>query len=372
VGESSSDPIAIKIFLIGCGQGDTILINVSRAAPRSEHWILVDCYLKKREGVRKKFFDFVEEHEIRRLDLIVQTHADLDHFFGMDQVLRHFTSGDRSLGRYVDGGLDPKQARAIMVDRQAHSRYVELQNTINELMDANLVEVRGFGPETEPIGLASDATSVEIVPLFPTSKKARIEAWKQVLRVGQNQKTKLDSNALAIIMAIKVQAPGGRFHALFTSDADAESVREALSLWARLAAGSGPGDGFDVVKVPHHGSIRSHTPELAGAGLHVVQSPIAAITCGEGAVLPDRFVLNGLLSANWRVLATTTRRLLGGDGTRKRRNHPTDISGRGKKHDLIYFEWDLEITWSPGNGLTADPKDAHIFIGDAHHYGTAQ
>ena len=190
--------------------------------------------------------------------------------------------------------------------------------------------------------------------------------------MGQNQKTKLNSNALAIIMAIKVQAPGGRFHALFTSDADAESVREALSHWARLAAGSGPGNGFDVVKVPHHGSIRSHTPELAGAGLHVLQSPIAAITCGDGAVLPDQYVLKGLLSANWRVLATTTRQQLGRGGTRKRRNHPMDIFGRGKKHDVVYLEWDLRITWSPGNGLTADPEDAHIVIGDAHHYGTAQ
>src|SRR5438067_13331787 len=99
---SNPEHLAVAIHLFPCGHGDTILIEYG-----DNRWSLIDCFLPKKDGTRDRFFDFVANRaKIRRLDFIFQTHPDYDHYHGMIDVIQHFTTGGRSVGWYLDTGLN--------------------------------------------------------------------------------------------------------------------------------------------------------------------------------------------------------------------------------------------------------------------------
>jgi beta-lactamase superfamily II metal-dependent hydrolase len=79
----------INVYVFACGHGDTILLNLSRA------WYLVDCNLTNNDGMRQRFFEFIRQHQIEQLDCIFQTHPDIDHFRGMEEILDYFTRDGR-------------------------------------------------------------------------------------------------------------------------------------------------------------------------------------------------------------------------------------------------------------------------------------
>lgn len=380
MGESASTTLRIEIHYFHCGQGDTILVNVQPGGAEPERWVLVDCNLGDHGKSWERFIEFVERRRIRRLDLVIQTHADIDHFRGMLEVLRYFNEEGRGgVGCYIDGGLDVKQVWATLRQNypfrdQAsdyHSRYARLQDYLVQLARDEKLNLRLFDVDGGSVVLSENPDAerpeaIEIIPLFPSATAERVERWKQVVKLGKNPDAALDSNALALVFAIRAQSQSCEFQGLFTSDADAQSVRDSLGFWVRHL--ERPCAEFDLVKLPHHGSYRSHSEELKGAGRNAASFRVAAVTCGDGAVLPDSFVLREFLSEKWRIFSTTTRRSGGSSSGRYRRyNLPFELLSWPARSQS-----NVEVEWSPGRGMNAGPPEAEVRREDLRHYGTAR
>jgi hypothetical protein len=112
--------VEIEIYVIPCGQGDTIILHLL-----NKSWVLIDCNLPQ-GTVRDAFFKKVELLGIQRFDVICLTHPHGDHFAGMRQVLEHFTSSGRSVGHYCDSGPTSRQFRDMLKGTSSFSEYKSL------------------------------------------------------------------------------------------------------------------------------------------------------------------------------------------------------------------------------------------------------
>lgn len=156
----SSSDLTVECHFFPCGHGDTILLHLPGG-----HWFLVDCHLTRHDGTFDRFFRFVQARDIRRLEFIVLTHPDIDHFLGMTDVLKYFTSDGRSVGYWCDSGANSQQVRARLPDPAAGRRYAELQEMLDDLDKRNLVRFYQVDRNHVEIGPAGLAGHVDLVVL---------------------------------------------------------------------------------------------------------------------------------------------------------------------------------------------------------------
>ena len=114
----SSRDFGIDIHVFHCGHGDTILIRLP-----GDRWGLIDCYLQEQFGIRRAFFSFIEQNHIKRLEFIIQTHPDRDHYHGMRAVIEYFLGRGERVKYYIDTGLTARRARDLLLNRPARAEY---------------------------------------------------------------------------------------------------------------------------------------------------------------------------------------------------------------------------------------------------------
>jgi beta-lactamase superfamily II metal-dependent hydrolase len=189
---TAADTPAVAITLLDVGQGDATLIE----SPDG-NWALVDAG-RATWRVREK----LQVMGVDTLDLVVATHADMDHIGGLDGVL--FELPIRS---YMDNGV-PHTTREY-----------------RELMD--LVEWSGV-----PYVAATARTitlgdvSLRVLPPWPEAR---------------------DQNNASVGLLVEF----GAFRMLLTGDAEREELGYFLSLGVPTVA---------VLKAGHHGALNAVTP----------------------------------------------------------------------------------------------------------------
>jgi len=187
--------------LLDVGQGDAVLVQGRRGA------LLVDAGIAVPEGPdlgQTIVVPALRALGVTRLDLVVASHADLDHRGGLPAVLRSLPA-DRLWLPY--GGVsDPAFAELVAAARAAGVR----------------VEEQGVG------GAPLQAGDLDVTPLWPPSERPRTSGndASLLLRVGVAGRT--------------ILLPG---------DLEAGAEAELLAAGARLRA--------DVLKLAHHGSRTS-------------------------------------------------------------------------------------------------------------------
>ena len=139
---SSEDP-SIDIHLFHCGHGDSILVRLPE-----NRWGLIDCYLPKQYGIRKTFFDFLEQN-VKTLDFIIQTHPDRDHYHGMKEVIEHFLKKGEKIGFYVDTGLIAGRVRDLLLDRFSAKEYQDLQDSLEQWAASGDLQWRELSAPTD-------------------------------------------------------------------------------------------------------------------------------------------------------------------------------------------------------------------------------
>jgi competence protein ComEC len=162
---------------------------------------------------------------VRRLDLLVVSHGDLDHRGGAPAVLARLEVGE--LWFPLGAGRDPAFAALREAARTARVRVHE----------------RGAGSP------AFRAGELRVTPLWPAS--------------GDDGGSRNDRS-----LVVRVEVAGRRV--LLPGDLEAEGEAALLASGADLRA--------DVLKLPHHGSRTSSTPELlaaVGARVAVTSAPCA-------------------------------------------------------------------------------------------------
>ncbi|HEY8493436.1 MAG TPA: DNA internalization-related competence protein ComEC/Rec2 [Myxococcota bacterium] len=204
-------PAPPRVVVLDVGQGDAVLVQGRRGV------LLVDGGLALPEGPdlgARVVVPALRALGVRRIDLVVASHGDLDHRGGLPAVLRALPV-DRVWLPY-GGGADPAFAELVAAARAAGAA----------------IEEQGAG------GAAREIGDLHVEPLWPPP--------------GETAGSRND-RSLALRVAV-----GGR-RVLLPGDLEAEAERRLLASGVPLAA--------DVLKLAHHGSRTSSTaPWLAAVG----------------------------------------------------------------------------------------------------------
>jgi beta-lactamase superfamily II metal-dependent hydrolase len=325
-----------------------------------EKWALIDCNLPQ-GPVRQEFFRFISSLGINRLDLVCLTHPHDDHYTGMHDVLRYFTSNGRSVGTFCHGGTDPPQIHTLLKRRNRPEssirEYERLYRLVDELIDDGLRLVSADENTTDVL-VAGQSNEVQLLPIGP---RAEI-AWRAVRDTISSGRIRTDLNRLSVVLALTVRSTAAAFDALLAADTDAQGFRSAMDgLKQKLQSQAEPS--FDVVKVAHHGSLESHRGSEVCAHRKNNSESVAAISTGAFDVLPDREVLREFLEHDWSVLLTTKR-------YSKRRHYPLELSGKTSATTLTQTT-NIKLVWTEKEGLFWEPLESKISATDLENYQTA-
>ena len=236
----------VEIHGIDVGQGDAIAIR----SP-ADRWLLVDA------GVATETYDagarvvvpYLSRQGVRRLEGMILTHPDADHMGGAGAVITSLRP------RWV---LDPGMTAP-------KSGYLDLLRT---------AAGRGLTWGVARRGMAMDVDGVLVELLYPAGTV-----------VSE------DANDGSVVLRVIY----GEFQALLTGDAPASVERTLVRFYGRRLEA-------DVLKVGHHGSSTSTTPEL----LHATGVKLAVISAGRRNRYghPHRRVVSRLEKAGVAVART--------------------------------------------------------------------
>jgi beta-lactamase superfamily II metal-dependent hydrolase len=354
----SSLTLSVQIHVFACGHGDTILVCL-----QEKYWILIDCRLTKQDGFRDQFFEFLDEHKINRLDYIVLTHPDIDHFFGMVDVLNYFTeSGSgRSLGAWCYSGESAQDVKTFLTP-DSESEYRKLIQRIAELSRENKIRPHRIDENSRAVivGPESLKDQVELIPIAPDPAILHQLFGQGVSKLAKKSVNHLEANPLSIVLVLSIRQGKKSFHFLFGGDAEADGIRQALEIWRDRANEKSAPPQFDGIKIPHHGSIHSHFPDLCKFGSTSTSEKIAIVSAGTRSKLPERTVLNDYLSNDWKVLITTKRK-------RNRRKRVLTLAGKDPPTFSVSSH-NILIQWTSTAGLTWEPVGSQITSSDLRHY----
>jgi beta-lactamase superfamily II metal-dependent hydrolase len=350
----------VECHVFSCGHGDTVLLCLP-----GSRWLLVDCHLTKFDGTYDRFFDFLVSRTITRLEYIVLTHPDIDHFLGMTDVLEHFTSDGRSVGYWCDSGANSQQVREFLAPSPlSRRRYDKLQQLLDELDAQGKI---GFHPVDKngcEIGPAGFENRVDLVPIAPDPGELRRQFRQGVERLQNKPEAALAANPLSVVLVLSVHDKGSRFQLLLGADPEADGLATALAVWEKRANAKGCPRALDAVKVPHHGSPHSHCAQLCQLGGKGKGGKVAVVSAGMRRLLPERGVLADYLNNKWTLLITTTR------GVRRRRARFSSLISKNPS-SFSTGTHDIQLFWSAADGLQWKPLAAQVKEDDLGSYHAA-
>lgn len=210
----------LDIVFLDVGQGDATLIGL----PNGRH-VLIDAGVQTpyRDEGQRTVVPHLERYGIRQLDAVVLTHADADHMGGVPSVLRSV-----AVDRLIHNGQTKDNAIWTDLETTADSLGIVQQTvTAGDVLDLDpSVRIRVLGPSGTP-------------------------------QPGD------DANDASIVLLVEY----GHTRWLLTGDAEATAEADLVARYGALLRA-------DVVKVGHHGSRTSSTPELVAAVRGRGASPI--------------------------------------------------------------------------------------------------
>jgi competence protein ComEC len=197
-----------KISFLNVGQGDSSLITSKRG-----HRIIVDC------GPDSKIIDQLESKLgfwAHRIDMIIITHGDKDHYGGCRDVIEKYKVGK------------------VMINGVFDSKNQDYKSLL-ELIQAKEIQILPSIKDT----YITLGDSIELQLLNPQHN-----LWEQDIR---------DDNSESIIIFLR----SSQNSILLTGDADESTESKILSQYPQLDV--------DILKAGHHGSKTSTSEKLLDA-----------------------------------------------------------------------------------------------------------
>ena len=207
----------LEVHILDVGNADCILVRQGEAT------LLIDA---GERGDGDRILQYLNQHGVKKLDLVIATHPHADHIGGMAKILENLPVG-RMLMSFPPESATPTSATYLAMLEKLEGKAVPVT-------------------EAEP-GMTVQLGTAQLEILAPLEETE-------------------EYNNLSVVTYLTF----GRNHFLFMGDAEA-SVEKAI-----LAAGY-PVQA-DVLKLGHHGSKTASCE----AFLQQVAPTYAVITCGEG------------------------------------------------------------------------------------------
>ena len=360
----------LALYVLSCGHGDTLLLSMPQGK-----WALIDCHLPS-EATRQRFFRFLtDDLKVRRLDYVVLTHPDFDHYRGMADVLDYFSAEGRTLGYFCGSGHNVKHVMQLQeacgVAEDDVTEYVRLVQTIKRLCDEGKLTLHLLSdqvPEVREAGITDlDGMKFGLFVVAPVWNVLS-SATDQYFLDGS---VTVEINELSAVLIARLAVDEAVSSFLLAGDAEGECLSQALSIWKKHKDNAEKNLSFDVVKVPHHGSVNGHDKSLCEKIARADVS-VAAISCGSAYGLPDRQVLTDYLEEKWQVLCTHTRHPTTMLPANDAGAHPTALQGlhrrTGNPSGITFIGHDLTIRSVPPNPIDAGSAAGSIALEDLPYY----
>lgn len=244
----------LQLTFIDVGHGDAILIEF----PEGKRMLIDGGGLfEDRFDIGKNVIaPFLWKKKIRRIDMLVLTHPDPDHFKGLNFIASQF-----SIGQFWDNGVQTNS-----------EAYLQLKKTIDE----RKIKTRTVNEETPPLVI----NGVEIFLLNPP-------ALDETQRRDRNL---LDLNNSSLVMKLRFK----NVSVLLAGDVEKEAEERMLRKGYSLRA--------DILKIPHHGSSSSSSLLFT----KTVKPTYAIFSVGERNIgrLPHPEVMKRYLHLGSKILRT--------------------------------------------------------------------
>ena len=229
---------SLEVYFVDVGQGDCEIIRSDSKT------MLIDSGTNA--GARE-LVDTVRNMGITRFDIVIGTHPHEDHIGGLDTIITNFDIGSIYMP-------------------EASTNTKTFSDVLTAIRDNGLTVTSPAAGSTFYLG---DACCTVFAP---------------------NQQTYSDLNDFSIVIRLDY----GETSFLFTGDAQSLSEQEMLAIGYNLEV--------DILKVGHHGSKTSTSPEF----LEAVSPEYAVIEVGAGNDYghPHQITLDNLTAANIKIFRT--------------------------------------------------------------------
>ncbi|WP_234028440.1 ComEC/Rec2 family competence protein [Lentibacillus sp. Marseille-P4043] len=206
-----SEPLdQMKVHFIDVGQGDSIFIQTP-----NEKTILIDAGPPK---AGKTVVNFLKKHDVKKIDLLIATHPDIDHIGGMPAVMKSF-----KVKKIIDSG--------------------KLHTTKTYLRYINAIKSNKI-----PVGIARQNDTITIDPLVNI----------QILNAYEENK---NNNQSSIVLKVSFQ----EVDFLLMGDSEREQEKRLIQTEDLQS---------EIYKVGHHGSNTSTSYKF----VDLIKPQVAIIT----------------------------------------------------------------------------------------------
>jgi competence protein ComEC len=232
-----------KVIFCDVGQGDAILVV------RGSFQLLVDA------GSGSSVLTCLNNHMPafdRTIELVVITHPHFDHYGGMSYVMANYRVDNIMIDNFVQSDLFFYEFYNLLMDRiesnELH-QFVSSENMRLRFFEDFFLEVIHSRSNLPPEDIFAERLNIEELSALKT----------EIDQIERNL------NNVSIVVNLHIEDK------IITLTGDLEEARE-LAL-----VRSGVLDKVDVLKIPHHGSKSSSSPEF----LEILLPEIAVITVGR-------------------------------------------------------------------------------------------
>jgi len=133
--------LACVFFNVGQGNSVLIVLPPDEESGDERRYGLIDCYYNKTRHDEPPVLTYLKDHRVNRLEFVILTHADRDHFLGLSQVLDYFSRDGRSFKLFIESSIrcgDAAYNKYYFPELEG-SRLTENETNeyYNELMDVH-------------------------------------------------------------------------------------------------------------------------------------------------------------------------------------------------------------------------------------------
>ncbi len=215
----------LELYFFNVGHGDSIAIKF----PNNE-WGVIDCTLCDGQS-EPNVLRFLKRNNVKHLKFVCVTHPHIDHFLGMERIVKHYRNNIDNFILFHDGQNSVYERQDSSLKR-ALDAFVNFSNSKIILASAR---------EKYKVG------DLEINLLNPNS-----QITEELFRSYFTGRQKYILNKLSVVMYFEYQ---GR-HVLLNADVPRKACRNFLKTTPVRA---------DILKISHHGSIHNNSESLLTA-----------------------------------------------------------------------------------------------------------
>jgi hypothetical protein len=252
----ANDQIQIDVF--GPGVGECVLVHLG-----AESWLMVDsCRGRGRSNpAALEYLETIGVGVAEAIRLIVATHWHDDHVRGISEVYEQASEAHF----YVAGCIRPSEFLAITRTDPMPSRFTsgvdELARVANVAADRG-VPVRSVGA-AQRIHYSPTSPVSEIWTLSPSYEdlnisRHHIAALLPTMRPGSRRIPALEPNDTSVVLLLET-ALGG---VLLGGDLEERPNTRTRGWHAVMDLDAAPKTRSSYFKLPHHGSVNAHCPEV--------------------------------------------------------------------------------------------------------------